>query len=118
MNKNVLGTDLVRCCKDPITGYYRDGYCRTGEYDSGRHVLCARMTEEFLSFTRSRGNDLETPRPEFRFEGLRPNQFWCVCALRWREAYEAKVAPPVRLEGCDEAALDFVDLEMLISHSI
>lgn len=111
--KNVLGGELQPCCLDPITGYYRDGLCRTGPSDTGRHVICARMTAEFLSFTKSRGNDLSTPIPAYQFPGLQPGDQWCLCALRWREAYEARVAPPVVLAATHERALQYVSLAAL-----
>ena len=114
--KNVLGTDLQACCTDPLTGFYRDGFCRTGPLDSGRHVVCAVMTEEFLTFTKSRGNDLSTPIPEYDFPGLHPGDSWCLCALRWKEAYEAGVAPPVKLEATGEAALNFVSFQELLEY--
>jgi uncharacterized protein (DUF2237 family) len=104
-DKNVLGTSLIGCCTDPMTGYYRDGICRTGPTDTGRHVVCAIMTDEFLTFTKSRGNDLSTPRPEYQFPGLRAGDGWCLCALRWKEAYAAGVAPPVKLEATHQRAL-------------
>jgi hypothetical protein len=100
-----------------MTGFYRDGFCRTDENDHGRHVVCAIMTDEFLAFTRSQGNDLITPRPDYRFPGLKKGDKWCLCALRWREAYEAGVAPPVVLEGCAEAALQYVTLQALVEHA-
>ncbi|CAH1001242.1 hypothetical protein LEM8419_02141 [Neolewinella maritima] len=111
--KNVLGTALQGCCTDPMTGFYRDGVCRTGPQDTGRHVVCAVMTEEFLTFTKSRGNDLSTPVPAYAFPGLKPGDGWCLCALRWKEAYEAGMAPPVRLEATHESALKYVSLEAL-----
>lgn len=116
MPNNVLGQPLIGCCLDPLTGYFRDGVCRTGPTDSGRHVVCAIMTDAFLSFTRSRGNDLSTPRPEYQFPGLRPGDGWCLCALRWREALEAGVAPPVKLEATHKKALEFVRFEDLLEH--
>jgi uncharacterized protein (DUF2237 family) len=116
--RNVLGGALQACCFAPRTGYFRDGYCRTEAKDTGRHVICAEVTEEFLSFTRSRGNDLSTPRPEFDFPGLKPGDKWCLCALRWKEALEAGKAPPVVLEACHEKALDYVRLEDLLAHAL
>ncbi len=115
---NVLGTPLQPCCTDPLTGFYRDGICRTGPLDTGRHVVCAVMTEEFLTFTKSRGNDLSTPLPAYDFPGLKPGDGWCLCALRWKEAYEAGVAPPVRLEATHEAALRYVSLEALQENQV
>jgi uncharacterized protein (DUF2237 family) len=117
-NKNVLGGELQPCCLDPVTGYYRDGLCRTGPTDTGRHVVCARMTAEFLAFTKSRGNDLSTPIPAYQFPGLKPGDQWCLCALRWREAYEAGVAPPVVLAATHERALQYVTLEALKEHAL
>lgn len=113
MPKNVLGGPLACCCKNPLTGYYRDGYCRTDEQDEGRHVVCAVVTEAFLAFTLSQGNDLITPRPEFQFPGLKPGDRWCLCALRWREAYAANLAPPVRLTCTHERVLQYIKLEDL-----
>ena len=114
--KNVLGTPLQPCCTDPMTGYFRDGTCRTGPMDTGSHVVCAVMTEEFLSYTKSKGNDLSTPRPEYHFPGLKPGDGWCLCALRWKEADEAGLAPPVRLESTHDSALKFVKFEDLLQH--
>lgn len=113
MQKNVLGSDLGSCCSNPITGFYRDGFCRTDDLDEGRHVICAIVTESFLTFTRSRGNDLTTPLPAYQFPGLKPGDRWCLCALRWREAYEAGMAPPVLLACTHERALQYVTLDML-----
>jgi uncharacterized protein len=113
---NVLGGDLEPCSFDPLTGFYRDGYCRTGS-DPGLHAVCAVMTEEFLEFTRSRGNDLVTPQPQFLFPGLQPGDRWCVVAARWSEALEAGVAPPVVLEATHASALEFVTMEDLEAHA-
>jgi uncharacterized protein (DUF2237 family) len=111
--RNVLGGNLGCCCTRPMTGFYRDGFCRTNTQDQGRHVICAIMTEPFLRFTRSRGNDLSTPYPEFQFPGLKPGDRWCLCALRWLEAYEAGMAPPVLLACTHERALQYVTIDML-----
>ena len=111
--KNVLGTDLQLCCTDPVTGFFRDGYCHTNNMDQGTHVVCAIMTEEFLKFTKSQGNDLNTPRSEYQFPGLKPGDQWCLCALRWKEAHDAGVAPPVKPEATHEKMLEFVDKETL-----
>ncbi len=111
--RNVLGTRLQTCCTDPMTGFYRDGNCETGPEDHGTHVVCAEMTQEFLEFTKSRGNDLSTPIPLYRFPGLKPGDKWCLCALRWKEAFEAGVAPPVILERTHEKALEFVEWDDL-----
>lgn len=116
--KNVLGEPLQDCGRDPMTGFYRDGCCRTGPDDPGRHVVCARMTEAFLAFSRERGNDLSSPKPVFGFPGLKPGDSWCLCATRWQEAYEAGAAPPVRLQATEEAALESCDLAALKAHAI
>ena len=115
---NVLGTMLMPCSYDPLTGYYRDGCCKTDEHDHGTHVICARMTQAFLDFSLSRGNDLITPRPEYRFAGLKPNYRWSLCALRWMEDYEAGVAPPVILECTHARALAFVTRTQLQSAAL
>lgn len=114
--KNVLGTELQTCCTDPLTGFYRNGKCQTGPDDYGTHVVCAEMTQEFLDFTLTRGNDLMTPIPAYRFPGLKPGDKWCLCALRWKEAYDAGYAPPVVLERTHEKALEFVKLDDLKAH--
>jgi uncharacterized protein len=114
---NVLGEPLLSCCHEPMTGFYRDSYCRTGDYDTGRHVICAVMTEAFLEFTKAQGNDLSTPRPEHNFAGLKADDRWCLCALRWKQAYNVGVAPPVILASCDTKALEYVTLEMLKQHA-
>lgn len=114
---NVLGQPLKSCCMDPVTGFYRDGSCRTGASDRGTHVICAKMTDEFLRYTKAQGNDLQTPAPQYRFPGLKAGDKWCLCALRWREAQAAGVAPPVHLESTHQRALDFVSLETLMSHA-
>jgi uncharacterized protein len=111
--RNVLGGALEPCCTDPITGFYRDGHCRTGPQDSGSHTVCARVTAEFLAFSKKNGNDLSTPRPEYEFPGLKPGDKWCVCVRRWEEAFIAGVAPPVVLAATHERALDVVDLDEL-----
>ena len=110
---NVLGTPLAACSFDPLTGWFRDGCCRSDAKEHGSHVICARMTVKFLNYQMERGNDLITPRPEARFPGLAPGDRWCVCALRWREAYEAGCAPPVILESSNAKALEFVLMEWL-----
>ncbi|MEM1123636.1 MAG: DUF2237 domain-containing protein, partial [Bacteroidota bacterium] len=112
-SKNVLGTELKACCYDPLTGFYRDGFCQTGPTDYGTHVVCARMTEEFLTYTKSRGNDLSTPVPAYNFPGLKPGDQWCLCVSRWKEAMLAGFAPSVVLESTHEKALRVVTLEEL-----
>lgn len=116
--RNVLGGVLADCSHDPKTGWFRDGCCRTAADDSGSHTVCARVTAEFLAFSRRVGNDLSTPRPEYGFPGLRPGDAWCVCAARWLQAFEAGVAPPVRLEATHERALDHVPLAALRYHAL
>ncbi len=115
--KNVLGGELKSCCTDPMTGFYRDGFCKTGIDDVGSHTVCIEATDEFLEFSKSRGNDLSTPRPEFDFPGVKDGDKWCLCATRWREALEARVAPKVVLEACHEASLRYVTLEDLKNHA-
>jgi uncharacterized protein (DUF2237 family) len=110
---NVLGSALVPCSYDPLTGFYRDGCCKTDEHDAGSHVICAKVTQEFLDFSITVGNDLSTPRPQYRFVGLKAGDRWCLCARRWQEAFQAGVAPPVVLESTHERALDFVTLAQL-----
>ncbi|MEM6327407.1 MAG: DUF2237 domain-containing protein [Bacteroidota bacterium] len=116
--RNVLGGDLQTCGTDPVTGFYRDGCCHTGPEDLGTHVVCAVVTDAFLAFSRSRGNDLVTPRPEWRFPGLREGDRWCLCVSRWKEALDAGVAPPVVLEATHEKALDAVSLDDLRAHAV
>ena len=115
---NVLGSALAPCSYDPLTGFFRDGCCNTAEDDTGSHVICVKVTDEFLAYSARRGNDLSTPRPEYRFRGLVPGDRWCLCALRWREAFDAGVAPAVVLECTHERALDFVPLGVLRAHAL
>jgi uncharacterized protein (DUF2237 family) len=114
--KNVLGSELEACSFDPLTGYFRDGCCNTDETDLGSHLVCVCVTEAFLTFSRSRGNDLVTPRPEYRFAGLKAGQRWCLCANRWRDALEAGCAPPVILASTHIKALEFVTMAQLEQH--
>ena len=115
--KNILGTDLKCCGTKPMTGYFRDGFCRTTETDHGRHVVACIVNEKFLHFTRQMGNDLSSPNPMYSFPGLKPGDKWCVCALRWKEAFDAGCAPEVILEATHEKSLDYVKLDDLISMS-
>lgn len=115
--KNVLGGKLQICGTQPKTGFYRTGCCETGPEDSGSHVVCAIVTDEFLAFSKQRGNDLITPLPAYDFLGLKAGDRWCLCALRWKEAFNAGVAPPVVLEATHEAALRVISLENLLSHA-
>ncbi|MDI1239214.1 MAG: DUF2237 domain-containing protein [Polaromonas sp.] len=114
--KNVLGTELVPCSYDPLTGYFRDGCCNTDESDLGSHLVCVKVSSDFLAFSAAKGNDLVTPRPEYRFAGLKPGDRWCLCANRWREALEAGFAPPVVLESTHLRALEFVTRAQLEKH--
>lgn len=115
---NVLGTELEACCFEPKTGWYRDGYCHSDFRDRGKHLVCAEVTEEFLNFSASCGNDLKTPFPQFSFPGLKPGDKWCLCVSRWKEAMEAGVAPPVVLESTHAKALETVSLEDLKKHAL
>ncbi|MFK7770173.1 MAG: DUF2237 family protein [Mariniblastus sp.] len=116
--KNVLGTELELCCTDPMTGFYRDGFCRTGLSDHGLHLVCAIMTEEFLTFSKQAGNDLSTPVPAYSFPGLHPGDQWCLCVQRWKEALKAGCAPQVKLEATHMSSIEFVSLEELKAHAI
>jgi hypothetical protein len=113
IERNVLGTPLQPCSFEPLTGFHRDGCCRTGPEDTGVHAVCCVMTEEFLAFSKRVGNDLSTPRPEYGFPGLKPGDRWCLCAARWAEALDAGRAPRVVLDATHEDALEFVRLEDL-----
>jgi uncharacterized protein (DUF2237 family) len=115
---NVLGEPLVPCSDDPLTGFFRDGCCNTSREDLGQHVVCVRVTADFLEYSASRGNDLSTPNPEFGFSGLKPGNQWCLCAARWREAMEAGVAPRVVLQATHAAALRAVKLKDLKQYAI
>ena len=116
--KNVLGTDLETCCTDPMTGFYRDGCCRTGPEDQGLHLVCIEATDEFLEFSKARGNDLSTPNPMYQFPGLVAGDRWCLCVERWKESLIAGMAPAVLLAATHISALEFVDLEELQAHAI
>ena len=116
--RNVFGEPLVSCSERPLTGFYRTGCCHTGPEDLGLHTVCVEVTAEFLAFSKARGNDLSTPRPEFGFPGLEPGDRWCLCAARWREAFEAGRAPRVILAATHEATLELVGLDDLKSYAI
>lgn len=118
MAKNVLGTTLQSCSTDPMTGFYRDGCCNTGADDLGQHLVCAVMTDDFLRFSRSRGNDLSTPQPQYAFPGLADGDRWCLCVLRWKEAFDAGMAPKVVLNATHISTLEYVDLEQLEQYAI
>jgi uncharacterized protein (DUF2237 family) len=121
MNKevalNVLGQPIVPCSFDPLTGFFRDGCCKTNEEDEGSHLICAVVTNDFLQFSLSRGNDLITPRPEYRFPGLIPGDQWCLCINRWLEALEANCAPLIKLESTNMKALEITPLSLLQQYS-
>lgn len=117
-DKNVLGQPLELCCEDPLTGFYRNGFCQTGNLDVGTHVVCAEVTNEFLEFSRSRGNDLISANKDFNFPGLKAGDKWCLCALRWSEALEAGVAPQINLKATHEKMLDYVPIEILQKYAI
>lgn len=115
---NILGTQLLPCSFAPLTGFFRDGCCKTDEHDHGRHLVCAEMTAAFLAFSKGRGNDLSTPRAEYLFPGLQPGDFWCLCALRWSEALEAGIAPRVKLAATHAAVTRYVSKSALLRHAI
>ncbi len=115
---NVLGEPLLPCSEKPVTGFFRDGCCNTSKEDIGMHVVCVRVTRDFLEFSRFRGNDLSTPMPEFGFPGLKPGDQWCLCAARWQEALDAGVAPRVVLQATHAAALKVVRLEDLKKYAL
>lgn len=116
-SKNVFGQTLKSCSTNPMTGFFRNGCCDSGPDDYGKHTLCAVMTSDFLMFSRSRGNDLVTPIPQYHFPGLHPGDCWCICVLRWKEAHEAGYAPPVVLEATNENALDYVEMNVLLGYA-
>ncbi|HEX9681886.1 MAG TPA: DUF2237 domain-containing protein [Acidimicrobiales bacterium] len=118
MAMNVLGTELATCSTDPMTGYYRNGCCDTGQGDLGVHTVCCRVTAEFLDFSVAQGNDLVTPMPQHGFPGLQPGDQWCLCATRWRDAYDAGVAPPVVLAATHLGTLEWVSLDALAAHAV
>lgn len=118
MARNVLGGELESCCFNPKTGFFRDGYCHTGQGDHGVHTVCVVVTKEFLEFSFDRGNDLSTPCPDFQFAGLVPGDRWCLCAARWKEAFEAGSAPGVILEATHASTLEFATLDELKSCAV
>lgn len=115
---NVLGEPLEGCCSDPLTGFYRDGYCHTGAQDLGVHTVCAVVSDAFLAFSREHGNDLTTPRPEFGFPGLQDGDGWCLCAGRWLEAHKAGAAPRIKLRSTHIRTLDLVPLSVLKPYAL
>ena len=118
MARNVLGGELEPCCFEPKTGFYRDGYCHTGQGDHGVHTVCVMVTEDFLEYSMAQGNDLSTPRPEFDFHGLVPGDRWCLCAPRWKEAFDEGMAPGVVLEATHASTLEFATLDELKSCAV
>ena len=116
--KNVFGEEIETCCESPITGFFRDGFCHTDDTDEGVHTICVSMTEDFLEFSKSKGNDLSTPRPEFNFPGLKEGDSWCLCAERWVEAYEVSMAPKLYIKKTNLRTLDIVPLEILKKFAI
>ena len=115
---NVYGEPLAECCTRPMTGFYRNGACETGNEDLGVHVVCVSMTAEFLEYSRSRGNDLSTPMPAYGFPGLKPGDCWCLCASRWQQAFEDGMAPKVKLSATHSSAIEFMDLADLQAHAV
>ena len=118
MEKNVFGQELQICCTSPMTGYFRDGICRTISEDTGTHTVCAIMTDEFLDFSASQGNNLITPIPLYNFPGLKAGDKWCLCVSRWIEAEKAGKAPQIILEATHEKTLDYTSLEILIKYAL
>ena len=117
MNKNIFGDALIVCSDKPLTGYFRNGCCDTDDTDLGMHTVCIIATKEFLKFSQETGNDLTTPRPEFGFDGIKPGDRWCLCALRWRDAFQNNSAPMVVLEATNEKTLELIPMEDLISYA-
>ena len=115
---NALGEALEPCSNDPLTGFFRDGHCNTCAQDRGSHTVCAVMTAEFLAYSKYVGNDLSTPRPEYRFAGLKPGDPWCLCASRFLQAHDEGCAPQVNLAATHQRALEIVPIEVLKEHSI
>ena len=116
--KNVLGEEIETCCESPITGFFRDGFCHTDDTDEGVHTVCVSMTKDFLEFSKSKGNDLSTPRPEFNFPGLKEGDSWCLCAERWAEANEVSMAPKLYIKRTNLRTLDIVPLDILKKFAI
>ena len=117
MNKNIFGDPLSACSNKPLTGYFRNGCCDTDDTDLGMHTVCIVSTKEFLTFSKEVGNDLTTPLPRFGFDGVKPGDRWCLCALRWKEAFQNNSAPMVVLEATNEKTLDVIPMEDLISYA-
>ena len=118
MERNIFGNPLISCCTDPPTGYFRDGLCRTISIDTGTHTVCAKVTQEFLDFSASRGNDLITAIPHWKFPGLKPGDKWCLCISRWLESEKAGKAPPIYLDATHEKTLKYASLELLQKYAV
>jgi uncharacterized protein (DUF2237 family) len=118
MAKNVLGGPLIVCSEDPVTGFFRNGKCDTRADDQGMHTVCVLMTDEFLAFSRECGNDLSTPMPEYGFPGLEAGDYWCLCLSRWIQAYDAGMAPKIKLEATHASVLEFVELSRLEEYAV
>jgi hypothetical protein len=118
MELNILGQNLTECCLNPLTGYFRDGSCKTNNLDLGTHTVCAIVNQDFLEYSASMGNDLMTPQPQWKFFGLKPGDKWCLCVLRWLEAEKAGKAPPIVLEATHEKTLQFTSLKLLKKYGI
>ena len=114
---NVLGEPLEICSCDPVTGWYRDGFCKTDSLDLGQHTVCCVMTQSFLTYSKGQGNDLSTPMPGYGFNGLKPGDHWCLCAARWKQAYEDGMAPFVCLNSTEMSALQLIGIELLMQHA-
>ena len=115
--KNVFGEPLITCSEKPMTGYFRDGCCNTDSTDAGEHTVCIVATQEFLRFSKRTGNDLSTPIPEYSFEGVKPGDRWCLCAMRWVDAYQSNCAPKIVLEATHESILKYVPMDVLIQYA-
>lgn len=115
---NIYGEPLASCCTDPMTGFYRNGYCQTGKDDYGTHIACAVVTDKFLAYSKTQGNDLITPNPDFHFPGLKAGDKWCLCITRWLEAVKEGVAPPLDLSATHQNALQYCSLELLELYDI
>lgn len=118
MAKNILGGDLIPCSTDPLTGFFRNGKCDTRADDAGMHTICVLLTNEFLAFSKAHGNDLSTPIPEYGFPGLEEGDYWCLCLSRWIQAYNAGMAPQVRLEATHASVLEFIELDTLRGYAV
>jgi uncharacterized protein (DUF2237 family) len=116
-NKNIFGQPLIACSTEPLTGYFRDGCCNTDDSDKGVHTVCIVATQDFLTFSKTIGNDLSTPIPAYAFPGVKPGEKWCLCALRFKEAYDNNAAPKVLLEATNEKTLDIIPMDVLIEHA-